>query len=309
MNDEELEFFQEQGLVCQDVIASGSYGIIYNVYHRAYNTNFALKKIPQKFFHEGEIECLMNIDDPRIVRLYKYYKFNEYVYLLMEYCPSDLEKYMRTHSITSQEEMKRIIHDVIAAIKVCHDRNIAHCDIKPSNFLIDNYGRIKIGDFGLSMIDSQSCCCRGTPLFMAPEVYLKNGYDPILADVWSVGVLTFLIATGEYPFYGKDRNTLAQSIRGGFYNDREVKDHYLKNLIRHCLDKNPQNRPKISELLGFQYFQNSLKVPEFSKQDQFLSTCRLVRPKIEKRRSSFGDQFVRIPKIKIHRNSNDSILV
>lgn len=137
MNQEEVEFFENEGITCTDIIATGAYGIIYYVYHKNYNYCFALKKIPQEVFHEGEISCLMGIDDPKIVRLYKYYKFNESVYLLMEYCPLDLQKYIKAHKITTGDELRRILHDVIAAIKVCHDNNVAHCDIKPSNIRIN----------------------------------------------------------------------------------------------------------------------------------------------------------------------------
>lgn len=308
MNQGEIEFFENEGIICQDVIASGSYGIIFYVYHKLYRDFFALKKIPEKNFHEGEIKCLMGIDDPRIVRLYKYYKYNDSLYLLMEYCPSDLDKYLKTHRISSYDELRKLIYDVILAVKVCHDKNVAHCDIKPSNFMVDHYGRIKIGDFGLSMIGAQTCMnCKGTPLFMAPEIFMKKTFDPIKADVWSLGVLIFYLCTNFYPFYGKDKTSLSQHVINGLYDDSEISDLYLKNMIKHCLEKNPDRRVRTSDLLCFPYFKDmNTFIPKIAKND---SLSKIVKPQIQKRRSSNGDLFMKAPKIKVHRCSNDSILV
>lgn len=302
MNEQELEFFEREGITCHDVIASGAYGVIFNVFHKSYNDFFALKKIPFKNFQEEEVECLMNIDDPRIVKLYKCYKFDDSAYLLMEYCKTDLGKYLRTHKITSQEELKRIIYDVIAAIKVCHDNGVAHCDIKPSNFMIDNYGRIKIGDFGLSMIHQNACgSCRGTLMFMAPEVFNKKRFNPLRADIWSLGVLIYYIVTNTYPFMGMDARSLIECVIQSNYDESLLSTQPLKNLVGACLDKDPKARASADQLLCMSFFSENSKHVGISQHN---SLRRLVVPRIQIRSSSSKEH-----SIYFHQKNSESCYV
>lgn len=305
MNQEELDFFEKEGLTYHDTIANGTFGVIFYVYSKKYNEFFALKKIPVKIFRESEVKCLMEIDDPRVIRLYKYYKFNGSVYLLMEFCKSDLERYIREHRVSSMEDVRRILYDCISAMKVCHDNDVAHCDIKPANFMIDNYGRIKICDFGLSLIGHHECCnCRGTPLFIAPEILSKNNYDPIKADIWAIGVLAYYLTTRKFPFAGKDKKELALNIQCGLYDESEISDYRLKKLINCCLERNPERRVSAKELLTFPFFAQSLSAPRIYKNNSII-----LKPKIQIRRSSVGDHFFNLSKGKFVRISNDSILL
>lgn len=193
----ESEFFKELGITFDKVIGEGGYGILYLVYHEQYKSYFAMKKIPEKRFNQAEIDCLKNIDHPNIVSLYKYYFFNGFVYLLMEYCPVDLSMILQKQSELDEEILRKYVHDILLAIKACHDRCIAHSDIKPSNFLIDKYGRIKVCDFCFSDV-YENCSCQmycGTLLFIAPEVLKKQEYNPMKADIWALGVTLYYMAT------------------------------------------------------------------------------------------------------------------
>lgn len=304
MNQAELSFFESQGISYNGIIAQGGYGVVYEVYSSKYKSNFALKKIPQQAFSDSEIECLKAIDDPRIVRLYQTYNFNNYIYLLMEYCSNDLDKMFKHKRISSEDELYRYVYDTILAVKACHDRNIAHSDIKPANFLVDQYGRIKISDFGLSSCyagEHKCCIFKGTKLFMAPEIFSKKEYDPYKADMWSLGVTIYYIATHHYPFVDKDVNKIQEYIINGDYNKERIKDPLLAEVIQACLEKNPVIRVSIDEILRLPYFNQDTEIsiegfnqsalpPLYRQIPQSISRGHFVafKPMIAKRKSAFG---------------------
>lgn len=257
MEDCETSFFLKQKILCLDIIAQGGYATVFYVYHTQYKSYFALKKVPECRFQETELHCLIGIDDPKIVSLYKYYKFNGSIYLLMEYCPDDLENYLRNHTNISESAMYRYIYGIVTSIKACHDRNISHRDIKPSNFLIDKYDRIKIGDFGLSRRLDYQCNCKdgkGTPLFMSPEILQQRECNPMKGDIWALGITLYFLITGVFPFYATNKDELAYQIERGVYAVERITDTLIRQIVTACLVVDPDNRPTIDEILEMPYF-------------------------------------------------------
>lgn len=251
---EEIDFLKSQGIDYLNLIGQGAFGSIIRVYSTKYKAEFALKKIPKKMFKQTEVECLMAIDDPLIVRLYEYFMFKDNVYMLIELCCTDLEKIIMSRiRQMNRSSTQKMINDVIKCIKVCHDHGIAHCDIKPSNFLIDQYGRVKISDFGLSMpnisLHTSVYHFKGTINFMAPEMFDVNNFNPMVADIWALGVTMYYIATGTYLFQGRD------AIEKGYYIEENVKDLLLRDLIGRCLESIPENRANLNEILSHPYFE------------------------------------------------------
>ncbi|EAX94352.1 CAMK family protein kinase [Trichomonas vaginalis G3] len=269
-----IEYLSQIGLVFNQVIAHGSYGIVFLVYSIQYQSYFAVKQVPEKMFHEQEVRCLMELDDIRIVYLYKYFKIDDCYYFVMEYCPNDLEHFLNTKKMISEEVQRNIMKEVLLSVKVCHDNHIAHRDIKPSNFLIDKYGRIRLSDFGLSTFQTYDEKCSeyvGTHFFMAPEIYAhkKDGssYNPILSDIWAIGVTLYFIATRRFPFQSYDFNTLQEQIMSAQYDEKLIPDLRLRFIISNCLQVDPLRRPSISEILLMPYFSKlpqsrSCKVPK-----------------------------------------------
>lgn len=259
MDTLELEFLKNNNMTFQSVIAKGGFGTIYLVFSLQYQQFFALKKIPENRFNKAEVDCLMEIDHPNIISLYKYYKFQEYIYLLMEYCPYDLETLLKKESEICEDQLKRYCYGILQGIKACHDRNISHSDIKPSNFLIDKYGRIKVCDFGLSVMHFNCADChsfRGTIYFMAPEILCKKGYDSIKADIWSLGITFFYMATQTFPFNGDDRKDIIKEVTTGMYPISKVESAALRQVITSCLQIDPLARPTVDDLLNMPFFES-----------------------------------------------------
>lgn len=259
----EAAFLAQEGLECMGTISHGAYGTVFKVYSFKYKRYFALKKIPMNQFKFTEIDCLMQIDDPKIVSLYKTAIYNNDMYLLMELCTNDLETVFKNRYNLSPKQVSQYIYEAISAVKACHDRNIAHCDIKPSNFLIDQYGRVKIADFGLSKIlkDCKSILeFGGTKHYMAPEIFYRREFNPMQADIWSLGVTIYHFVSGCYPFDAEDIGNLRRQIERGIYCDDCIADRLLAKLIAKCLVYKPEGRAKLTELLEHPYFQQFVEL-------------------------------------------------
>lgn len=263
MDNIECAFFHERGLIYKETIGEGGFGKLFLVYSQQYGQFFALKKIPQYSFNEGEIECLKHICHANIINLYKYFKFNGFVYMLMEYCPKDLYHTIKESNVISDELLKKYIYEILLAINACHNKNIAHQDIKPSNFLLDKYGRIKVCDFGLSQCyhgeeNPSSNSCKGTFFFMAPEMFKKCPYNPLKADIWSLGVTLFYLATKTFPFVAPNKSEFIKNIFTGLFPSYKVNNALLREVIQACLVLDPMNRASVDQLLEMPYF-DSLK--------------------------------------------------
>ncbi|EAY09879.1 CAMK family protein kinase [Trichomonas vaginalis G3] len=300
MQSNELDFFEKNDMLFLSTIAKGGYGVVYYIHSKQYDYNFALKKIPEDMFNESEFECLKSIDDPHIVRLYKIFRYDQHVYMMMEFCSSDLNRLITKTEKISPGALKSYIHEVILAVKACHDRNVAHSDIKPSNFLIDEHGRVKICDFGLSHMYKErptSLNWNGTRLYMAPEIISHKKFNPIIADIWALGVTIYFMATKTYPFLSTDIQQLIKKINCSFYDDSKIDDPQLKDLISLCLQKDITKRATVDELLNHKFFLNSNTVDHgctFTSRSHSVINSKnfIFKPTKDKRRHMYSDQFV-----------------
>ena len=263
MDEIDFEFLSANDLVFISIIAKGGYGIVYKVHSNRYNDDFALKRVPEARFKENEVECMKIIQSPHIVNLYNYYHFKNNVYLLMEYCPMCLAQLlMRYGGQMPYDDLIKYSREILLAIKSCHDIKMAHSDIKPSNFLIDKYGRVKVCDFGLSSVwtdNATSSHFKGSFLFMAPELFNHCPFDPFKTDVWALGVTFYFMATHEYPFDSQvSKADLVQLIRQGFFNSDNIEDTEYRYLIVRMLEHDPNKRPSVDEILNMPMFQLDL---------------------------------------------------
>ena len=267
MEEIDERFFTQHGLQFVAMIAKGGYGIVYKVYSFQYKQDFALKRVPADRFVQSEVECMKKVESPFIVSLYNYYFFEKYVYLLMEFCPKSLYQLINSRPQVPLPELIRNTHGVLVAVKACHDNKIAHSDIKPTNFLVDNYGRIKVADFGLSAVydegNKNSSSFKGSNMFMAPEIFKKIPFNPFKADIWALGVTFFFMATQTFPFDATNLRELISQISCGEWNSNYIQNDAYRLMVTKCLNDDPNKRPTIDDLLqdpiftiGIQ-FQNS----------------------------------------------------
>lgn len=258
MNERDETFIKEHNYQYLETIGIGGYGFVYLVYDFQYNQNFAIKVISKSKFRQNEIDCMIQLDDPNIVNLYKYYFYEDSVYMVMEYCPSSVEKLIKPDGVSERIMLYKYALEIVKSINACHSRNIAHYDIKPSNFLIDTSGRIKAADFGFSTHSTNgelSHIYAGSLPFMAPEILDRKPHDPFKADVWSLGVTLFTLATGRLPWFGKSKQELISSILACNANMDLIEDRDYSRLISSCLSLDPKQRPDVSTILNSPIFQ------------------------------------------------------
>ena len=213
-----------------------------------------------------EIEILKICQHPYIIKLYDIFENVDYIYIIMEYCPGgDLFSYLQKRNfLLPEEKVAIIIYKLCKAIFYVHSYGIAHRDIKPENVLLtsdDENADIRLLDFGLSKIVGPGQKCTepyGTLTYCAPEIILDKPYIKTV-DSWSLGVMTYLMLSGELPFNGKDQHDLAKNVVYSKLNfeknpiwkeiSSEAKDFIIK-----LLDKNLKTRIEMKVALEHPWF-------------------------------------------------------
>ena len=253
MNSIDEAFFKEKGFVFLDYIGRGGYGFIFLVSSLQYKENFAVKRVLEKSFNKSEIECMRQVDHPNIVNLYQYYYYYGFVYMVMEYCPDNMQRDLLHKAPYKTDELLKLTSEMAHAIKACHDNNISHNDIKPSNFLFDKYRRVKLCDFGLSKIhkagDVLSSSYVGSIAFIAPEIFLQVPYDSFKADIWSFGVTLYVMATGKIPWKQDSVETVKNSIQGGPIDFDIIENKQFREVVESCMQRDASKRPTIKEIV------------------------------------------------------------
>ena len=240
-------------------IATGGFAKVFKVYNTKYNQDFALKVFDlspnnancQIASFSNEIESLQKLNHPNIIRIYDFFEDANYLYLVLEYCPlGTLSDLIAKSGKLSYSDIYIIISQVLDALKYCHMNNIAHSDIKPSNILFDQYGRVKIADFGLSInVDEnqKSRIFSGSTPYMAPEILAKKPFDPMIADIWALGVMLYQMVFGTIPWIGKDSREIKTSITMCHYS-LPFTNNCLRGIIKKILVISPNQRPSIFQI-------------------------------------------------------------
>ena len=191
-------------------IGKGSFSSVFECYHKTTKVSYAIKVIYTKNLNEkvlenllNEIDVLIKIDHPNIIKLYDTFKTEKNTFLILEYCSEgDLYNYMKTNGKLSESESKRFFIQITQALYFLWMNNLIHRDIKPHNILLTSSGILKVADFGfvkyLENTTMMDTLC-GSPLYMAPEILKYQKYNAKI-DLWSMGVVLFEMLTNRPPF-------------------------------------------------------------------------------------------------------------
>ncbi|KAK8216083.1 serine/threonine-protein kinase GIN4 [Phyllosticta capitalensis] len=202
---------------------------------------------------EREIVIMKLLDHPNIVKLYDVWENRSELYLIMEYVEGgELFAYIDEHTGLDELEVVFIFRQIVAALIYCHRLHIHHRDLKPENILVDaNTMDIKLVDFGMAALQPEgswlSTPC-GSPHYAAPEVIRFKQYDGGQADVWSCGVILYVMLTGTPPFNyneNQDLTHLFKLIAQARYVMPEGLSHDAMDLIRKILVPDPNKRINI----------------------------------------------------------------
>ncbi|KAL0128375.1 hypothetical protein PUN28_003576 [Cardiocondyla obscurior] len=192
---------------------------------------FAVKIIDKKALKgkedslENEIKVLRRLTHPNIVQLLETFEDKHKVYLVMELVTGGelFDRIVEKGSYT-EKDASGLIRQVLEAVDYMHEQGVVHRDLKPENLLYyspDEDSKIMISDFGLSKMEDSGIMATacGTPGYVAPEVLAQKPYGKAV-DVWSIGVISYILLCGYPPFYDEnDANLFAQILRGEFEFD------------------------------------------------------------------------------------------
>jgi len=214
---------------------------------------FAIKVIDKKALKgkedslENEIRVLRRLDHPNVVKLLEAYESKASVYLVMELVTGGelFDRIVEKGSYT-EKDAADLIKQVLSAVAYMHSEGVVHRDLKPENLLYassDEDSKIMISDFGLSKMEDSGIMATacGTPGYVAPEVLAQKPYGKAV-DVWSIGVISYILLCGYPPFYDEnDANLFAQILKGEFEFDSPYWDDIsseAKEFIRQlmCVD-------------------------------------------------------------------------
>ena len=219
-----------------------------------------------------EIEILKICQHPNIIRLYDIFENIDYIYIIMEYCPGgDLFSYLEKRKVQIPEERAAIIMNKMCEAVFYFQSyfGVIHRDLKPENVLMTSDGDdgdIRILDFGLSKISTPNEKCTepyGTLTYCAPEIILDEPYNKEV-DMWSLGIMTYLMVSGRLPFNAEDENKIARQIAFS-EPDFENAECWKKiskecvNFIKKLLEKDPKKRMIIGDALKHEWFKKFVK--------------------------------------------------
>ena len=233
-------------------LGKGGYGQVYEVKNRKSGDIRSCKYLSKSNFKnkekfEREINILINTDHPNIIKIYELYESDEYYYLVMEECKGGelcdrIIEHIQAKRMYSEKEAAIILQQVMSAIEYCHYNGICHRDLKPENLLYFNEGQeqdnpIKVIDFGLSQLvspDKKMTEKVGSIYYFPPEV-LKGNYTE-KCDIWSAGVILYLLLSGEMPFNGPTNSTIFRKISKMKYTYPEKVWNSISNEAKDLID-------------------------------------------------------------------------
>lgn len=204
-----------------------------------------------------EISIMKIVRHPNIIRLNEVLAGQTKIYIIMELITGGelFDKIARQGKLR-ENEARKYFQQLIDAINYCHSKGVYHRDLKPENLLLDSRGNLKVSDFGLSSLSQNGflhTTC-GTPNYVAPEVLSDGGYDGSAADVWSCGVILYVLMAGYLPFEENDLPTLYDKITAAHFSCPDWFSQGAKSLIQRILDPNPKARITIKEMKADTWF-------------------------------------------------------
>ncbi|KAK6787898.1 hypothetical protein RDI58_016423 [Solanum bulbocastanum] len=259
-------------------LGRGEFGITYQCVDKISGENVACKTIAKsKLRTEIDVEDVRREvvimrhlpKHPNIVGYKEVYEDKEAVYLVMELCEGgELFDRIVARGHYTERAAALVTKTILEVVQVCHKHGVIHRDLKPENFLYANANenaQLKAIDFGLSIFfepGQRFGEIVGSPYYMAPEV-LRRNYG-LEVDVWSAGVILYILLCGVPPFWAETEEGIAHAIVKGtidFNRDPwpRVSDE-AKDLVKGMLDANPYNRFTVEEVLDHHWIQNADKV-------------------------------------------------
>ncbi|XP_073737442.1 maternal embryonic leucine zipper kinase isoform X5 [Callorhinus ursinus] len=214
-----------------------------------------------------EIEALKNLRHQHICQLYHVLETANKIFMVLEYCPGgELFDYIISQDRLSEEETRVVFRQIVSAVAYVHSQGYAHRDLKPENLLFDEYHKVKLIDFGLCAKPKgnkdyhlQTCC--GSLAYAAPELIQGKSYLGSEADVWSMGILLYVLMCGFLPFDDDNVMALYKKIMRGKYEVPKWLSSSSIVLLQQMLQVDPKKRISVKNLLSHPWIMHDYNCP------------------------------------------------
>lgn len=202
-----------------------------------------------------EICALKLLRHPNVVKLHEVLASKTKIYMVLEYVTGEeLFDKIASKGKLPEGEGRKLFQQLIDGVSYCHSKGVFHRDLKLENVLVDAKGNLKITDFGLSALPQQfradgllhTTC--GSANYVAPEILANRGYNGASSDVWSCGVILYVVLIGFLPFDDRNLAVLYQKVLKGDFQKPKWLSAGAQNIIKRILDPNPKTRITMAEI-------------------------------------------------------------
>ncbi|GAB4833188.1 CBL-interacting serine/threonine-protein kinase 14 [Ancistrocladus abbreviatus] len=265
------------------LLGYGAFGKVYHARNVETGQSVAIKAVSKQKVVKGghvanikrEISIMRRLRHPNIVKLFEVLATKSKIYFVMEFAKGGELFGKVAKGRFSEDLCRRYFQQLISAVGYCHSRGVYHRDLKPENLLLDENWNLKVSDFGLSAVkdqirsDGQLHTLCGTPAYVAPEILAKNGYDGAKVDIWSCGVILFVLNAGYLPFNDTNLMALYRKIYRGQFRCPKWTSPDLKRFLSRLLDTNPDTRITIDEIINDPWFKKGFDEAKFHEEEVF----------------------------------------
>lgn len=244
----------------EKTIGKGNFAVVKMATHVVTKSKVAIKIIDKTKLNEEnlakifrEVHIMKRLRHPHIIRLYQVMETEKMIYLVTEYAPGgEIFDHLVRNGRMPEPEARRIFRQIVLAVRYLHQQRVVHRDLKAENLLLDADNNIKLADFGFSNeytpgVPLNTWC--GSPPYAAPEIFEGKQYDGPRADVWSLGVVLYVLVCGALPFDGPTMQLLRSVVVSGKFRIPFFMSADCEKLIRHMLVVEPERRLNISQIL------------------------------------------------------------
>ncbi|XP_049322825.1 serine/threonine-protein kinase SIK3 homolog isoform X2 [Astyanax mexicanus] len=229
-----------------------------------------------------EVQIMKMLRHPHIIRLYQVMETERMIYLVTEYASGgEIFDHLVAHGRMAEKDARRKFKQIVAAVHFCHCRNIVHRDLKAENLLLDHNLNIKIADFGFSNMFSRGQLLKtwcGSPPYAAPELFEGKEYDGPKVDIWSLGVVLYVLVCGALPFDGSTLQNLRARVLSGKFRIPFFMSTDCEYLIRHMLVLEPSRRLTMEQICKNKWMRQGDPDPEF---ERLIAECEQVKTERE----------------------------
>ncbi|XP_006812753.1 LOW QUALITY PROTEIN: serine/threonine-protein kinase SIK3-like [Saccoglossus kowalevskii] len=257
-------------------IGKGNFAVVKLATHDITKTKVAIKIIDKTQLDEDnlkkifrEIQIMKLLRHPHIIRLYQVMETDRMIYLVTEYASGgEIFDHLVSHGKMTEKEARKKFRQIVAAVHYCHRRFIVHRDLKAENLLLDANLNIKIADFGFSNKFTPGQPMRtwcGSPPYAAPELFEGKEYNGPKADIWSLGVVLYVLVVGSLPFDGSTLQSLRLRVLEGRYRIPFYMSTECEHLIKNMLVLDPKKRITIDQVVSHKWMNMNESDPTFDQ--------------------------------------------